>query len=371
MDQRYKHYFLPHVELSRLLAAVRQRGYGVVGPQVSQGAIVYEALTSVDQLPQGYQDTQSPGVYRLEKTASTSYFAWANGAQALKPLTFAPRETLWRAERDAAGKLVFNEVVAKSAKTAVLGVRACDIAALQKQDRIFLHDQYRDDNYAARRQALFLMAVNCNQPAAACFCVATGDGPSAQQGFDMVLTELVTGFIIQAGSDEGEQVLTELNLVAPSDAQFFEAGNLALAAEQKQRRHIDQNKIQQHLMQRLEHAQWDDIAERCLSCGNCTMVCPTCFCHREQDESNLAGSEVLHNREWDSCFTQGHSYIHGTTVRQQTKLRYRQWLTHKFATWVEQFGSSGCVGCGRCITWCPAGIDVTRELAVLCEGGEQ
>ncbi len=119
------------------------------------------------------------------------------------------------------------------------------------------------------------------------------------------------------------------------------------------------------LMRNLSHPRWDDVAARCLSCANCTMVCPTCFCTSVEDSSDLTGTETSRSRRWDSCFTMDFSYIHGGSVRSSTKSRYRQWMTHKLATWVDQFGSSGCVGCGRCITWCPVGIDITEEVRAI------
>jgi formate hydrogenlyase subunit 6/NADH:ubiquinone oxidoreductase subunit I len=107
------------------------------------------------------------------------------------------------------------------------------------------------------------------------------------------------------------------------------------------------------------------VAQRCLACTNCTLVCPTCFCVAVEDTTDLAGDHVERHRRWDSCFTAGHSYVHGGSVHASTASRYRQWMTHKLSTWFDQFGSSGCVGCGRCIAWCPAAIDITEEAAAI------
>jgi ferredoxin len=119
------------------------------------------------------------------------------------------------------------------------------------------------------------------------------------------------------------------------------------------------------LKENYAHPRWDDVAERCVTCGNCTMVCPTCFCFSVTDTSSLTGEDPERHRSWDSCFTMDHSYLHGGSVRVSGRSRYRQWMTHKLATWHDQFGTSGCVGCGRCITWCPAGIDITEEVAAI------
>jgi ferredoxin len=119
------------------------------------------------------------------------------------------------------------------------------------------------------------------------------------------------------------------------------------------------------LYQNFEHPRWDEIAARCLSCGNCTMVCPTCFCTNVEDVSDVTGHRAERWRRWDSCFTMSFSYIHGGSVRTSAKARFRQWMTHKLASWIDQFGTTGCVGCGRCIAWCPVGIDLTEEAQAL------
>jgi formate hydrogenlyase subunit 6/NADH:ubiquinone oxidoreductase subunit I len=123
--------------------------------------------------------------------------------------------------------------------------------------------------------------------------------------------------------------------------------------------------IKDLLYRNAEHPRWDEVATRCLSCANCTMVCPTCFCTTVEDVTDLTGEHAERWRKWDSCFTMDFSYIHGGSVRPSVKARYRQWLTHKLASWIDQFGVSGCVGCGRCITWCPAGIDITEEVRAI------
>ena len=130
-------------------------------------------------------------------------------------------------------------------------------------------------------------------------------------------------------------------------------------------REMNTDGIHDLLLANLEHPRWEEVAGRCLTCGNCTMVCPTCFCTSVEDTSDLAGVSAERSRRWDSCFTMDFSYIHGGSVRASPKSRYRQWMTHKLATWWDQFGSSGCVGCGRCITWCPVGIDITEEVRAI------
>jgi ferredoxin len=136
-------------------------------------------------------------------------------------------------------------------------------------------------------------------------------------------------------------------------------------SEQPRGRHLETAGIRELLLDNLEHPRWQTVAERCLSCANCTMVCPTCFCSSVEEVSDLTGDHVVRERSWASCFTAEHSYMNTGAVRKSTASQYRQWLTHKLATWHDQFETSGCVGCGRCITWCPVGIDLTEEVAAI------
>ena len=246
-------------------------------------------------------------------------------------------------------------------------MRACELAAIAVQDRVFLGGRYADRDYAARRKDLFLVAVNCHEPGGTCFCASMGTGPSATDGYDLVLTELLEPhrFLADAGSERGEEILAGLGGTEPTEADLGAASGQAKDAAGRMGRELDTGGIADLLRANLEHPRWDEVAERCLTCGNCTLVCPTCFCTAIEDANDLAGDRAERSRVWDSCFSVDYSYIHGGAIRQSPRARYRQWLTHKLGTWHDQFDSSGCVGCGRCITWCPVGIDITEEVAAI------
>ncbi len=359
--------FLPRERFDTLFSILHKIGAQCIGPTVKEGAITYAHLSSSAQFPHKVTDQQEPGSYRLTPTTDARWFAWANGPQALKPLVFAPEEILWRSERNATGTIAFTTDAAQMPLTAVIGVRACDLAALALQDQHFLHPQGQDASYASRRRQLILIAVNCTHPSASCFCHATGDGPEVDQDYDLLLDELDHGFAVRCSGATGEQIVQQLSLEPLQPSQLNEIDNANRHAAEQQTRHLPATDLEQVLNTLQESGRWQDIAERCLSCGNCTSVCPSCFCHSQHDVPAADGITSTHVRQWDSCFTQGHSYIHGLVIRNETRFRYRQWLTHKFAGWIRQYGRSGCVGCGRCITWCPVGIDVTEELQGLTE----
>ena len=359
--------FLARAHLPDLFTALADAGYRCVGPTVRDGAIVYDRITGVADLPRGVHDAQAPGRYRLREGDTPRHFAWANGAQCLKPLSFAPEETLWRATRADDGRLCFEADTPAPPPTAVLGVRACDLAALELQTRHFADDPH----FQARRRALLLIAVHCSHPAATCFCASTGDGPAAADGFDLALHELDEGYLVTTGSAAGRALADALPLSPATTAQQAAARAEVEAAAAAQTRRLPGRDLRDALFARLDHPRWQDAAARCLSCGNCTAVCPSCFCHAQRDEPDLDGRASRHRRLWDSCFTAGHSYLHGIVLRDDTARRYRQWLTHKLAGWHDQYGRSGCTGCGRCVTWCPAGIDLTAEVAALLAGAPE
>jgi ferredoxin len=357
-------------QLEGLIPALQRRGYQVVGPVVREGAIVYDVVEKLSDLPAGWTDEQAPGRYRLQRRSDQALFGYVVGPHSWKKYLHPPEIRLFAAERQDGTLRILNNTPPPP-RRAFLGVRACELAAIAVQDRVLQGDRYKDPIYSSRRSEIFIVAVNCTQAASTCFCTSMKTGPQVERGFDLALTELVRPekheFLVEAGSDAGAEVLAELES-APASAEICAEAEAAVegAAAQIQR-HMDTTGIRDLLAQNFDHPRWDNVAQRCLTCANCTMVCPTCFCTTVEDVSDLSGNHAERWRKWDSCFSQSFSYIHGGSVRSSTKSRYRQWMTHKLGSWIDQFGSSGCVGCGRCITWCPVGIDITEEVRAIRE----
>lgn len=359
--------------LEMLVAGLAARGYRVLGPTVRDGAIVYDDLASATELPVGWTETQEPGSYRLERRDDEARFGYAVGPHSWKQFLFPPRVRLWQARRSEGGTFEVADERPAGERYAFLGVRSCELHAIDIQDRVFLGGRHVEPDYAARREDAFLVAVNCFEPGGTCFCVSMGTGPKAEAGYDLALTEILDGthrLLVEVGSERGADVLHDLPRRPAVEADLLAAEAAVAGAAEKMGRTLDTDDLPGLLSRTLEHERWDDVASRCLTCGNCTMVCPTCFCTSVEDVTDLTGGEAERVRVWDTCFSVDHSYIHGGAIRPTGRSRYRQWLTHKFGTWHEQFGTSGCVGCGRCLTWCPVGIDVTEELAALRLGPE-
>jgi sulfhydrogenase subunit beta (sulfur reductase) len=353
-------------QLEMLIGAIRKRGFDLIGPTVRDGAITLGPLQSAKDLPAGWTDEQQPGQYRLKRREDEALFGYAVGPQSWKQYFHPAHVELWSSERPEFR--ILNNRPAPSGPYALLGIRACELSAIRIHDRVLLQDRYQDAIYAQRRAGAFVVAVQCTQAAATCFCVSMGSGPVAKNGFDLALTEVVGQgdhkFVVEMGSERGAEVLTELETSLASE-QHLAAAEAARAPARQQQRSLDTDGIKELLYQNFESPRWDTVASRCLTCANCTMVCPTCFCTTVEDVSDISGEHAERWRSWDSCFTLSFSYIHGGSIRTSTKARYRQWITHKLAAWIDQFGTSGCVGCGRCITWCPVGIDITEEIQAL------
>jgi ferredoxin len=352
-------------QLDRLFAVLRSRGYTLIGPRVVGAAITYRPIDSVEDLPRGWDAVQGPGSYKIRRRSDAALFGFGPGFDSLKRYLLPPSEVLFEARREKGG-IKFLPTEAPAPRLAFIGVRPCELEAIARLDKVFLEGPYVDPRYQARRAAMFLVAANCVDPAETCFCASMNTGPRAQSLYDLALTELPgERFLAESGSVPGASALEEVESAeAPADA-AAQADAALHSAAARMRREVDTSRLSTDLRRVLEHPEWDDVAKRCLACANCTMVCPTCFCHTVQDHTDLSGQQMERRRRWDTCFTSEFSYIHGGSIRPSVRARYRQWLLHKFSTWMDQFGTYGCVGCGRCITWCPVGIDVTEELTRL------
>ena len=357
-------WFLARANLGLLLDVLGEDGRTIIGPTVLDGAVVYAEITSEDDLPAGIGDEQSPGHYSLVSHGDRRVFDYTVGPLSPKRWTFPPIVALNVGRRE--GRAVsFEAAPIDPPKLAFFGVRACELAALGIQDRVFLGGPYTDEDYRARRRNALVVAVNCTTSASTCFCTSMGTGPEVRGGYDLVLTELDEGFVVRAGTPEGADLIARLPLRGADAGQMFraaeEVGKVAATIGDP----VPTAGLHDRLLAQFDSPQWAKVAERCLSCANCTMVCPTCFCSSVTQRSDLDGGVSTSDRVWDFCFTAGFAKVAGGNFRSRPRDRYRQWLTHKFATWVDQFGTFGCVGCGRCIAWCPVGIDIREELLAV------
>ncbi len=361
--------------LQSLIDQLRKRNYRIVGPTRRNGSIVYDEISTTADLPKGWGAEQRPGIYRLHKRNDEAFFGYSVGPHSWKEFLFSPIQTLFSAMRHSRSFSLSEESQKdksnKQEKLAFLGVRGCELRAIEIQDKVFLSGHYQDPYYRNVREELFIIAVNCSTTSETCFCSSMNTGPKVSSKHDLALTEVCEDdqhyFIVEIGSQRGSKIFENAPHRPATPQEESRAESAVKKAQGQIKRTLETKGIKELLYENSENAEWEKVGERCLSCTNCTMVCPTCFCNTVEDSTDLTGSEAIRTRKWDSCFTMDFSYIHGGSIRVSTKSRYRQWMTHKLASWIDQFGSSGCVGCGRCITWCPVGIDITAEARVIRE----
>lgn len=351
--------------LQQMLAALIERGYRVVGPTVSDNAIVLAELTSADDLPSGWGVDVAPGSYRLRRRDDDALFGHSAGPQSWKQFLHQPRQRLWSSDGAPSDE---------PPRYAFIGVRACDLSAIRVLDRVLGGGAHPDRGFTGRLERLFVVAVNCTEPGGLCFCASMGTGPAVGPGYDLALTERIDGqgrrYVVDVGSDDGADVLAA---VAHRDAEPAEVDSARAdvrEAANHMGRQMPELDLRRLLIDSRESPQWEEVAGRCLTCGNCTMVCPTCFCTSVEDVTDLSGEHAERWMHWASCFEFDFTFVHEGSTRQTASSRYRHWLTHKLGSWHDQFGSSGCVGCGRCIAWCPTGIDITEEMNRMADGAD-
>ncbi len=356
--------------LDHLIKILIDMGYQVIGPTIRDEAIVYSNILSINDFPAGWTDEQEGGTYRIKRRADKALFGYVLGPHSWKQFLHPPERRLWQARKSGSSFDITPEKP-KDVKYAFLGVRSCELHAIAIQDKVFLQGPNTDTHYQSLRENALFVAVNCGQAGNTCFCVSMQTGPRVEKGYDLVLTEILDdqshNFLLSTGSQSGEEVFSKLKVGLAGKEDQRRAEEIVENTTRQMGRSMETDKIKELLYENLEHSVWNKVAERCLSCANCTMVCPTCFCSTVEDVTDITGDHAERWQKWDSCFTMDFSHMHGGTVRNSTKSRYRQWMTHKLASWQDQFDTSGCVGCGRCITWCPVGIDLTKEVGVIRE----
>jgi ferredoxin len=347
-----------------ILSRLKEDGYLPIGPRVKDEALVYAPIDKIEDLPQGVSTIQKPGYYRLTRGKHMRYFDIIPGAHSWKQFLFPSRAELFKLQKNGR-EWERTPEKEEPINYAFIGVRACELAAIQIQDNIFMRSDFTDPIYQAHRKRVFIVSVNCTHPSETCFCTSMGTGPRVKDSYDLDLTELDDVFVLTIGSELGKRLMTGIPFEDASGYIRTNVEHKLEHAEQQMRRKLDTTDLPELILNHLDHPYWNEIGKRCLSCTNCTQVCPTCFCWDTVDEISLDGQNTGRVRVWDSCFNPGYSYQAGGNTRPTIYSRYRQWMSHKLGTWKQQYGTLGCVGCGRCITWCPAEIDITEEVAAL------
>lgn len=346
------------------------KSHRIIGPKIENDVLILTE-TGFEDIPSGYKDRQKPGSYKISKENENDIFSFSIGPDSFKRFFHPPMKELFNFKKTK--KAISLTPVLKNEKPlALIGVRACDISAIKLYDRVFLEGVVRDSNYESLRKDALIIGVNCLYPGDNCFCSSMGTGPEIKDNFDIAITELKDCFLMEIGSVAGKKIIEGLPSDRVEESDMNEKASVIENCRRLIKKSVRAEELPWLIYKNLEHPRWSDIARRDLECGNCTQVCPTCFCNSSYDYLQLSGvanksSEISGVRvmKWDSCFSRNFARVHGGNFRPSRRARFRQWMSHKLAYTFEQFGLTGCVGCGRCITWCPAGIDITQELEAL------
>lgn len=342
-----------------------KRSFILIGPSFENGVITLKEMDS-DHLPAGYRDSQSPGHYRLNR-GDSNIFSFGNGPDSFKRFIFPTITEVFSFKKMKKG-LTITRPPDKNETFAFFGMRACDINALKIFKKVF---SGLDNPDAFVRRDFFVIGLNCLYPSENCFCSSLSTGPEIKDDCGMVITEL-KGHLLIESREEREDFLDGIDWGVATDEDLKEKESVIERCRRMIKKYVNTKDLPLRIYRNSEHSRWSHVSERCLACGNCTQVCPTCFCNSTFDSLNISSlkrtSEGISGkriRVWDSCFSMNFARVHGGNFRPSRRARYRHWLSHKFGYWIDQFGMVGCVGCGRCITWCPVGIDITVELEAL------
>lgn len=337
--------------------------YTTISPVIDNGVIYYRTNHEFKNLPTGSKQVEFAGGYQLY-TGSKNFFSYVRPANTIRHFLMPSPLKLYTVKKTDRG--IQFEYDLKPQKLAIFDIRRCDLKALKILDMVYLEHEHPDVYYLSNRQNLFLVGVDCLEASSVCFCGSMMDCED-NYGADMFITELEDGFLVDVLTERASKLIEGLNLTPASEIDLENRKKAREKFKNSIHKSLDINNLKETLYKNIEHPYWQEIGKRCLSCTNCTQVCPTCFCFDIKEVNSLDLSQSERYVFWDSCFNQTFATVHKFNVRDSVASRYRQWLMHKMAYWQDQFGDVGCVGCGRCITWCPAKIDIQVETSKLRE----
>jgi len=275
-----------------------------------------------------------------------------------------PRETILTFQKE---KILGVEDMIPEERQIMLGVHACDIGSFTFLDRVFLGFR-SDPRYLRRRNNFLVFALTCKEVIDTCFCQSMGTGPVAPPGYDVLITDIGARYLLETATNEGERLLKPLGL-QEAGAEDFEAKRGCLESLKGQfKKSVDRARIIDLAFNSQEHPVWKKYSGICLACGQCAMVCPTCFCFDVKDKVDLSLESGERYREWDVCLLKEFAEVAlGGNFRSARDARLRQFMCHNLSYGVMQYNLTKCVGCGRCIKACPVHIDITEVARELKE----
>lgn len=343
---------------------ILKREYKIVAPVLKDNVIQLSYVENIEELPFGYEEIEEKNFYRVEKSDENYLFTYVRPSIPYKRYLNPPEFTFLKVYKEN-GKLRFEEYK-RIEKLAFFDIRSCDLKGISILDDVFLYkNDFPDSFYKEIRENLFIVAVSCIKPSNVCFCASIGISPKPKENFDILITELEDKLLIETKTEKGKDVVKKLKYKMATEEEIKKAEEIEKICIDKMKRKMDINGFSEILYKNIESSIWEEIGKRCLACTSCTQLCPTCFCFDIIERNDIEKGISERVRIYDSCFNPSFATVHKFNIRESIASRYRQWYMHKFAYWKDQFNQIGCVGCGRCITWCPAYIDVTEEEKII------
>jgi ferredoxin len=296
---------------------------------------------------------------------------FANTKNAPKNIFFPRTEALMKFTRTEKGMVHKGQENAGEAglkeDTLLFGVRPCDARSFSLLDMLFDQEKYRDPYYIKKRAITTVVALGCvHPPFTTCFCTSVDGAPLASDGADLLLTDLGGSYLVESFTTKGEALLPAFGGTPAGEAEVKQKEALATQAAGEIRSRVPGHEVKPILDTHFEDPFWNTLHQKCLACGTCTYLCPTCHCFDISDETK--GDAGIRIRNWDSCmfplFTKETS---GHNPRPSQKERWRQRVMHKFRYYVDNFEAIACVGCGRCVMACPVNLDIRKIVADIAK----
>jgi len=308
-------------DIPKFLESLIKEGFEVIAPVKTKDGTNFEVIEDGDEACLDYVNTSHPP----------------------KKFFLPDGETLFTYDLK---KFKIKEVVGKKRRV-LFGLRPCDLHGLLRLDMVFKKDPY----YMQRRKNTIIIAIECSEPGKNCFCESMGTN-KVKTGYDLLLSEVKNFYKLESYSKRGKTFL-----------KYFKRYKTLKPKKLKNLRKFDSKNIERRILKIFNHKKWGEIASKCLSCGACNVVCPTCYCFSVSDEVSFEETSGERKRFWSFCMLQEFSRVAGDVIFRRTREeRCKQFVFHKLSYFKESYGKHLCVGCGRCIDICPAGIDFFKEV---------
>ncbi len=328
-------------EFNRLIDDLQAKGTTVIAPvRNTEGMVLYQKVTS---------------------SKDDLAFDEIIGRYSPKDAFFPQHETVLRYKATGNQVEVAPEVPEIS-DTVLLGVRPCDAAAMISLNKVFTWD-YIDNLFTERRNKATIIAMVCNNADESCFCTSAGFAPDGKEGSDVLLSKLKGGgYAVEALTEEGEAFIANNSTCFSKRDKKAEMAPVAEVAPlnlnpEKIKKWLDDGK-------NFESGLWQELTSKCIGCGGCTFVCPTCHCFDIVDEPY--GDQGKRVKNWDGCqFDHFTLHASGHNPREHQPQRWRNRFHCKFKIYPDRFEKKGCVGCGRCIRVCPVNVDITEAMTQI------